>query len=62
MFIKAEELKAGDTLKTLWKGHPSTIKSFRPYTGPIDFVLCIAEFTDGDAMSLEKGHYYDCID
>lgn len=58
---QAEDLKPGDILKIIWAGHNSTIKCFHEYTGPLDFVLKIAEFFDGTRMSLEKGRYYDCI-
>lgn len=62
MKIKSEESKVGDTLKTIWAGRTSTIKCFHEYNGPFDFVLKIAEFYDGTRMSLEKDHYYDCVD
>lgn len=57
----AEELKIGDTIKTTWRGHPSTILKFEEYDGPFDFVLKIAIFVDGSGMSLEKGHLYEVI-
>lgn len=59
---KAEDLKVGDTLRTIWTGKPSTIKCFHEYKGTLDFVLRVAEFFDGSRMSLEKGHYYECVD
>lgn len=58
----AEDLQIGDTLKTIWAGHTSVIMRFHEYIGPFDFVLKIAEFADGTRMSLEKGHYYECVD
>lgn len=61
IMIKAEEIREGDTINTIWSGHPSTIKRFQEYTGPFDFILKIAEFTDGAKMSLTKGHYYECV-
>lgn len=62
MLVNAEDLRVGDTLRTIWAGHQSTIKQFHEYKGPFDFVLKIAEFYDGTRMSLEKDHAYDCVD
>lgn len=60
--IDQAELKKGDVMKTLWKGHDSLIVGFREYTGPFDFVARIAVFSDGRAMSLEKDHCYEILD
>lgn len=62
MWKAAEELQVGDALKTIWAGHPSVIVKFHDYKGWFDFVLKVAEFADGSRMSLEKGHYYECVD
>ncbi len=59
---KAEDLKVGDTIKTIWAGHTSTIKCFHEYKGTLDFILKTVEFLDGARMSLEKERYYDCVD
>jgi hypothetical protein len=59
---KAEDLRAGDVLSMVWAGHHSTVKCFHEYTGTLDFILKVAEFYDGSRMSLEKGHYYECIE
>ncbi len=61
-YVRQEELKKGDVMKTLWKGHDSLIVGFREYIGPIDFVARIAVFSDGSGMSLEKEHSYEILD
>lgn len=61
MMIAAENLKVGDTLKTIWRGQSSTIHHFEEYNGCFDFILKIAIFTDGARMSLEKYHNYECL-
>lgn len=58
----SHELKEGDTLKMRWAGSDKTIKGFKPYNGPFDFVERIAIFTDNTGMSIEKGHYYELAD
>lgn len=62
MKIKGENLRTGDTIKTMWAGHTSTIKCFHEYKGPFDFICKIAEFHDGAKMSIEKERYYDCAE
>lgn len=56
---EAEDLKIGDTMMCC--NIPKVIKSFRPYTGNFDFILKVAEYTDGTAMSLTKGHMYRVV-
>ena len=60
MRIKGNNLKVGDTLKTIWMGHPSTIRCFHEYKGKLGFVSKIAEFYDGTRMSIEGERYYEC--
>lgn len=62
MKIKGENLRIGDTIKTMWAGHNSTIKRFHEYRGPFTFVCKIAEFLDGSKMSIERERYYDCAE
>lgn len=62
MKIKGENLRVGDTLKTEWTGHVSTIKRFHEYRGPFGFVCKIAEFLDGSKMSIDGERYYDCVE
>ena len=52
----SEDLKIGDTI--MWCNIPKIIREFKEYHGLYDFILKIAVFTDGTAMSLEKGHMY----
>lgn len=56
---EAKDLKIGDTMMCC--NIPKVIKSFRQYKGNFDFVLKIAEYTDGTAMSLTKGHMYKVV-
>lgn len=60
MKIKGEDLRVGDTIRTIWTGHNSTIKCFESYNGPFDFVCKIAVFLDGAKQSIDRGRYYDC--
>lgn len=60
MRIKGEDLRVGDTIRTNWAGHNSTIKGFTDYRGPFDFVCKVAVFLDGAKMSVDKDRYYDC--
>jgi len=62
MRIKGENLCIGDTLKTIWAGHTSTIKCFHEYKGPFNYICKIAEFHDGSKMSIERDRYYDCAE
>ena len=55
----AEDLKVEDALKTKWKRSPRIIKGFRKYRGLSKNVLCIAEFQDGEDMTLIKGRHYE---
>ena len=60
MKIKGEDLRIGDTIRTIWAGHNSAIKCFQEYKGPFDFICKTAEFLDGAKMSIDKERYYDC--
>ena len=62
MKIKGENLMVGDTLKTIWAGHNSTIKCFHEYKGPFDHVCKIAEFHDGARMAIDRERFYECVD
>lgn len=62
MKIKGENLRVGDTLRTKWAGHDSTIKRFHEYHGTFEFVCKIAEFLDGSKMSIDRDRYYDCVE
>lgn len=55
--VSAEELKVGIGLKTWFGKH--TIVELKKYNGPFDFVLCIAKFSNGTEMSIEKGQMYE---
>jgi hypothetical protein len=57
--VLAEDLKVGDTMMCCNK--PRVIKAFREYKGNFDFVLKVAEYTDGTAMSLTKGYLYRVV-
>lgn len=62
MRIIGKELREGDTLKTIWRGQPSTIKRFHEYRGTLDCVARIAEFYDGTKMSIDDERYYECVE
>ena len=59
MKVKGEDLRFGDTIRTIWAGHHSTVKSFEDYNGPFDFICKVAVFLGGAKMSIDRDHYYD---
>ena len=62
MKIKGEDLRVGDTIRTIWAGHNNTIKGFMDYNGPFDFICKVAVLLDGAKMSITRDRYYDCED
>ncbi|MDR6495985.1 hypothetical protein J2797_005910 [Paraburkholderia terricola] len=52
------ELKRGDVLCTGFGNQ--TILDMLPYSGPFDFICCVAKFPDAD-MSIERGALYEVL-
>ena len=60
-YVKSEEIKEGDVMKTTFMGHDSLVVGFKEYNGPLDFVSRIAVFASGSKMSLQKDHPYEIL-
>ncbi len=59
--VLQESLQFGDVLHLVWCGDKHILR-FEEYKGVFDFVARIARFTDGTAMSLTKGDYYEVLE
>ena len=59
--VKQESLQVGDVLHLVWCNNKQILR-FEEYKGVFDFVARISRFTDGSAMSLTKGYYYEVLE
>jgi hypothetical protein len=62
MRARGKDLREGDIIEVWWKPGREQIIELLPYTGPFDFICCIAKFgVSPVGMSIESENYYEVV-